>query len=568
MLQVAHIVAFGLATLGCLVATWRVRRISHAETRYGLAGLLVFSAVWALGELTLFVDLPVAVTEVAYQVGLVAGLATVGAWLYFCSAYSGQRYHREPVFRRAALAVFLGISALKLTNPVHGLYFTAERAATPFPHTDIQLLELHLVATLLAYSLAAVGFYMLFQLFVESDIRTTGLAALVSLTGLPVVLNLAGFLVLPQLVASNYEPLGVAAFAIGALYLAEDTFESARWTAHQQVIDRIDEGIIIVDEDDIVREFNTAARRLFPALEAEASFDDVTAERRGQAGSEPEGAVSWDDQAEILSFEQDGETQYYVLSETALTVGPHSVGRAVVTTDVTQVERQRRELRRQAEQLDGFAAAVAHELRNTLTIADANLALIREALEQGRVDEATEMVGTVGDANDRMTEIVGDLTTLARLSQSVTDPSPLQFGQATEQAFGSVDTGDLTLRVEGDGRVRADETRVDELVKNATRLAGTLEASELVVGVRDGEIRVQVRGDSLQFDDTEGLFEYGSAVPTSEAGMCGPNIRTLARAHGWEVSAEGLRSGGIEVVIDGVTVERLATESHGDRIPE
>lgn len=323
-----------------------------------------------------------------------------------------------------------------------------------------------------------------------------------------------------------------------------------------------------MDEEDIVRDCNAAARSLLPELSVDTPVDAAMPNTEPAGTDGRADASGWTGRSEILSFDRDGRTRYYAVNETELTVGPHSVGRAVVITDVTQVERQRRELKRQAEQLDGFAAAVAHELRNTLTIADANLALVSEALEQGRAVEATEMVETISEANARMTEIVGDLTTLARLSQSVTDPPLIQFAPAVERAYGAVDAGDVTLHVEGDGQVRADETRVQELVRNAARLAVMTGASELVTEIRDGEIRVEVRGESMTVTDTEGLFEYGAAVPTAEAGMCGPNIQTLARAHGWEVTAGPLQSGGIEVVITGVAVDHLTAEASGDRVAE
>jgi len=561
MLRVAHVAAFALASGGCFLAVWQVRDLPHAETRYGLYGLCATSGLWALGQLVTFLDVSLPVARVAYQIGLVAGLATIGAWLYFCSAYTGQTYHRRPLYRRTALGAFLGISLLKLTNAIHGQYFTVERVTAPFPHAGVQLLELHYGVTVLAYSLTAVGFYMLFQLFIDSEIRTTGLAALVSLTAVPVVLDVLGQLAVPGLVASNYEPLGVAAFAVGTLYLAEDTLEQVRWTSHQQIIDRIDEGIIVVSDDHVICDYNEAAGRIFPDLTTGTRLDgNITGAVSSHDVSD---SPAWADGSGILEREQEGGRRYYLVNNTDLTIGPHRVGRALVVTDVTTVENQRRELERQSEQLDGFAAAVAHELRNMLTIADSNLTLVSEAIGSGDIEEARATIGKVNDANQRMTDIVGDLTTLARLSQTVTDPPTVQFGPTVRGAYAAVDSGDLTLTVEGDGEVRADETRLSELVRNATQLAAKTGASTLRVTLAAGEIRLWIDSDAIAECDLDRLLEYGTAVPHAEAGMLGPNIRTLAWAHGWEVSAVHEGEEGVLIVITGVTVDRLEPGTAG-----
>jgi hypothetical protein len=154
-----------------------------------------------------------------------------------------------------------------------------------------------------------------------------------------------------------------------------------------------------------------------------------------------------------------------------------------------------------------------------------------------------------------MTDIVGDLSTLARLSQTVRDPSPIQFAETVERAYATIDTGGLALSVEGDGRLRADGTRLSELVRNATHLAVETDASELVVALTDGALRLRIDGGSVAREDVDGLFEYGTPIPHGEAGMFGPNIQTLARAHGWEVSAVTDDQSGIRIEITGITVD-------------
>jgi len=550
LLEWAHFAGFGFGCVGCLLACWRARLITHRETRLGLYGLFLTSSLWAGAYLVTFVTRSLALATAAYQVGLIAGLATVGAWLYFCSAYTGNDYHRQPAYRRAGLAAFLGISAVKLTNQVHGLYFSIEMVETPFPHADVALLDFHWLVTVFAYALTAVGFYMLLELFVESRVSTRGLLFLVGLTALPVLVDVLGVLGLSAVVATNYEPLGVAAFALGTLYITEDTFERVRWTGHRQVLDELDEAILLLDETGQIYQHNTAAETLFPSVDTADSIEGLVPETE-RIGNE-EMASDWVDEAELMAFERDETTSYYLLRETELTVGPHLVGRAVVLTDVTQVERQRRELERRSDQLEGFAAAVAHELRNSLTIIEGNLTVVSESIDADEIRAGTEVLERISAATTRMSNAVEDLTTIGQLSQPVTDPKPYSFQTVVTEALGAADTASLTLSVEGEGEVRVERMRLTELLRNAVRLATETDATKLALCLRDGGFVVRMDGESLGDSDTEALFEYGTPIPHANAGMLGPNIRSLARTHGWDVSARTPEDGGIVITVSGV----------------
>lgn len=163
--RAAYVTAFGLAALASWASVPRARQITDRDTRQGLTWLLLTSGGWAAAHVA-FLLVPGTQLKVAlYQAGLVVGIAAVGPWLYFCSAYTGRSLHRSRLIRRVAVGVFLVLVAVKLTNPWHGLYFQASPVATPFPHLAVENQLLHWLAMGLAYSLAAVGYFMLFERF-------------------------------------------------------------------------------------------------------------------------------------------------------------------------------------------------------------------------------------------------------------------------------------------------------------------------------------------------------------------------------------------------------------------
>jgi signal transduction histidine kinase len=123
-----YVAAFGTAAVACLASLARLSAIEDAGTRRGLAGLLVTSALWALAHVV-FLPVPVeAVRLAAYYAGLVAGFAAVGAWLYFCSAYTGrmvlvnditrkERYRRQIEAQNERLDQLAGVISHDLRNP-------------------------------------------------------------------------------------------------------------------------------------------------------------------------------------------------------------------------------------------------------------------------------------------------------------------------------------------------------------------------------------------------------------------------------------------------------------------
>ena len=547
LLQIAHVSVFAFVSVSCLAALAWVRKLSSAEVRYGLYGLFVASALWAAGQLILFLNPPLAVARAGYYVALVAGLTTVSAWLYFCSAYAGHEYHRIPRYRYGLLAVFLGIILLKLTNPIHGQYFNIQLVQTPFPHPKPQLLELHAAVEVFAYSAVAVGFYMLFELFQSSDISTRGLGALVGLTAAPVLLNLLAELGVTALIANSYEPLGVAMFAVGTLVLADEQFEDVRWSAEKQLLNQINEGVLIIDESGLVRDFNASAEELFPSVRSGCPLEAVSSALAADGG--PEAGVNAD--SRILAIDRDGETLYYLLNRTPLVIGPDLSASALVVSNVTKVEKQRRELRRQSEQLEGFSAAVAHELRNTLTIASSNVTLLSGALANGNVDDAEQMLDRIRGANGRMIDIVDDLSTLARLSQTTTAMESVWLSDIVEEARNTAEAKTLAVTVETDGYIRVDKTRTTELLRNALEVGAEIDAEQLEILVADGSITFDYTVTELPAFDNDDFLEYGEAVPHAEAGMYGPNIQALARAQGWTVTVEQ-QDNGFWLVLSGV----------------
>lgn len=536
-LQLAYIMVFSLTALACFGAIAPARdRIDDPDTRWGLLSLLATSGLWASFHVGRLLAPTPPLKIIFYMLGLTTGLATIGCWLYFCSAYTNESYHHQSAYRWGALLVFGAIVAVKLTNPLHGLYFSTTTDLAPFPHLVINLHVMHWIVTGLAYALSAIGFYMLFDCFADSHHATRRLYLLVALAGLPVVFDLIGYIHPGAIITLNYEPIGVGLFAIGVLYFADGRFVAVQIFGREQLFDELDDAIVLLDADNIIQDANDAAIELYPTLAGATGrpLDDVVPRLPADLAF---------DATQVIERAGDEATRYYLLSSVRLAAGQTAVGRALVLTDITDVERQRRQLTQQRDQLDDFAEAITHELRNNVGIVQGYLDVAETRLDPDGDPAVREAVETAADSADRMTDIVTDLAMLARLGRPVEEPTSVDVAGLAWAAWREVapdgGTGDgYELSIEADVTVIGDEARVGRLFENLFRFVLATGANSVEVVQTGGELVVMGDGESLSEREVEGAFTYGEAVPDAETGMMLPVVRTLAEAHGWEVTVD------------------------------
>jgi signal transduction histidine kinase len=537
LLQTTYVVVFGVAALGCLAALPRARQIEDRGTRLGLLGLLAGSSGWAASHALLFLGPSPGLSRLIYLGGLILGFSTVFSWLYFCSAYTGRVYHRKRLPLALGGALFLGVAAVKLTNPLHRQYFTAEFVTTPFPHLEIQQQLFHWLVTGLSYSLAAVGLFMLFELVLEADQDTRPLGLLAGVTVLPVVFDVTAY-ALPGLVNVIHAPLGVAAFAVGVLYVFDERFLTV------QVASEVDGPLVFLDGEDRIREFTVDAERLLPGLASHRGDPIETVPALADATGE---------ETTVLDFEVDGDRRHFLATTREFPVGQTDVDRLLLFSEVTDLERQRRELGRHNAQLEAFAGGLRHELLNATQIVLGHIQTAEAMLDEDP-SRARDSLSTAAERSRGMAATINDIASVARQGQTVGDIDTLDFRTVVRAAYGRHDTGDLSLVVEGDGTIRADERRLYSLFERAVEFALRNDATALTVRLTDTGFTIADDGTRPPDENLDRVFDYDGAVPTAKVGMALPTLKTLARTHGWTVRADADYTEGVRVVVDGVTV--------------
>jgi two-component sensor histidine kinase len=529
--KIVYLVVFGVAAVACFHQLRRTARIPDDDTRWGMFWLLVASGLWASSQVA-YLLLPTAQLKVgAYIVGLVVGFATIGPWLYFCSAYTGRSLHRVPGIRRAAVALFLFVTAIKVTNPLHHLYFRTQVEAEPFVHLAVSHGTLHWIAMGLAYALATVGYFMLTELFWRVGRDARPLFVLVGLTALPVGLDVLG-LATPLLIDIAYEPLGVAIFAVGTLTLFLDRFQTVRIAAEG------DDAVIILDEDSRVRDFNKEAKSLFPGIDPGAKLDEVAPALAADRGP-----------GNVLRLSRPGGPRFYEVAANPFTTDHARLGKILTLTDVTERRQNRKELERQNERLENFASVVSHDLRNPLNVARGHLELARE-------EGSDEHLDAIASAHDRMETLIEDILTLARQGQPIDAYETVDLATVARRSWDSVEHDAATLSVEESIEFNADPDRLQQLLENLMRNAITHGGA--TVEIRIGQLSdragffVADDGVGIPEADREEVFDSGFTTEPDGTGFGLAIVAEIVEAHGWQIEVTESDVGGARFEIVGV----------------
>ena len=525
-----YLAAFVLAAAGCFWGAYRARSFETPVIRRPLTLLLALTGVWGLATVPLLLPVPEAVMYASYFLGLGVGISTVVVWLWFCSAYAGHTYHLDRRLQLVAAGLVGAILTLKATNPLHRAYFEPTVATDPFVHFAPEVGALYWTITALAYVGSGVGLYLLFETYHESALETRNVAVLTLAIGLPVVPKLLSTWWPESLLLLYYEPIGAAVFAVGVVTVARERFVAVHVPARRQLPDQLPDLVFLTDADGRIVDYNESAECVFPDLP----------ERVGDPFSAIAPRVA-DAEGATVELDRDGDPRSYRIDRRQITLGDEAVGHATVLSDVTELEAQRRNLRRQTEHVREVSEAVAHELRNPIAILLGNLRVVEEqrADDAGAPDAGDASGGPLRaaiEAAERIDVVTDDFIDILRYGTPITETGERPLEAILADAWHG-DTAALTLEGVGEASVVADRTRCAELFRLLFRLHRERGATTVRVR-RDGADALVVDSDGEPFstDTPEQLFKYGREAGEGSRVLLA-NAWTLATLHGWSIAA-------------------------------
>lgn len=251
----------------------------------------------------------------------------------------------------------------------------------------------------------------------------------------------------------------------------------------------------------------------------------------------------------------------------------------VVHLDITDRKLAELEVERKASRLQNVASILSHDLRNPLAVA--------LGYAQMLIDEsiATERLGRIVDALERMDDIVSNALILAR-NDSVTEWDTVNLDAQAENAWAHVKTTDESLIVADSVAFEADLDLLSHILENLFRNAvehgstnnrtapddgaehETHDETPLTVTVGTftddvGRIGFYVEDDGVGIpaDERGDVFDDGYTTAAEGTGFGLSIVSQTIDAHGWCLELTESESGGARFEITGIEPEPKMTSS-------
>ena len=219
-----------------------------------------------------------------------------------------------------------------------------------------------------------------------------------------------------------------------------------------------------------------------------------------------------------------------------------------IARDITERKQQERQLRRQNERLDEFATVVSHDLRNPLNTAQGRIELAEQDCDSDHLSKAENSI-------DRSLALIDDMLTLARAGEQTSDVEPVDVADLALTSWEQVETGEASIDAQTSTRVRADRSRLRQLLENLFRNAVEHGGDTVTVTVGDLPTGFFVADDGggIPEEKREDVFESGYSTAEEGTGFGLSIVREIAEAHDWRIRVTESSNGGARFEITGIS---------------
>lgn len=208
---------------------------------------------------------------------------------------------------------------------------------------------------------------------------------------------------------------------------------------------------------------------------------------------------------------------------------------------------RKEELERQNDRLDQFASLVSHDLRNPLTVAQGRIELARESADSPHLDKAAKAI-------NRSLDLIEDMLSLARAGRHVSEKETVELEALVESCWNTVDTAEATIESDIDRSVRADRSRLQQLVENLIRNAVDHGGEDVTIRIGplpDGFF-IEDDGPGIPPEEREQVFESEYSTAEKGTGFGLSIVQHVVESHGWNIQVTESADGGARFEISGV----------------
>jgi PAS domain S-box-containing protein len=550
------------------VLTWQRRPKNGART---LTGVMVGLVIWNLGFLGQTLPLGFAFQRAVIPVNYLGVTITVMMTFLLGLEYAGF----EGWVNRKTVALLLVEPILTVSmsaiNP-YGLFFSLDPTKPLYNGMAVSYDIAFFVHTLYSYVLlGSAVVFVLYRTYRSGELyQRQGIAIMIAILA-PLTANglwIAGF---TSSVAQSpgFAITGIALF-VGLFRLR---LVDVAPVARAIVMDEIDAGVVVLDDDDVLVDINPVATEML-GLDDEQVIGRPIAELVRPELLSRFDSDEIDDEVEVST---PAGRRFIQVRATSFSAGlidsEEAYGRVFLLNDITERRERERKLRRQNEHLDEFASLVSHDLRNPLSVAEGFLEMGLEELDDETVEDH---LAYVEQSHDRMGNIIDDVLTLARQGQQLTERTPVELAELAADTWKGVETDDATLEVQSRRTVMGDRRRLRHVFENLFRNAVDHGPADVTVRVQDVSpdsqdplsaergFAVEDDGPGIPEDERDDVLESGYTTADDGTGLGLSIVASVVEAHGWDVSVAESPEGGARFVVTGVG---QSTSQDGDSGP-
>lgn len=204
-------------------------------------------------------------------------------------------------------------------------------------------------------------------------------------------------------------------------------------------------------------------------------------------------------------------------------------------------------LSEQSTQVEELARVVSHDLRNPLNIAQGQVKLLEDSIQ--------ETVQQIDTAHQRMDTIIEQMLELARVDEPVIDPPVIALLECVEEAWRLVPTDTATLAAGfEDAWIAADRDRLANLLENLFRNAVEHggEGVTIEVGTMETGFYVADDGPGIPASERDAVFDPGYSTDSKGTGFGLSIVRRITEAHRWQVQVTDSDAGGARFEFRGI----------------
>ncbi|WP_380678488.1 PAS domain S-box protein [Salinigranum sp. GCM10025319] len=222
-----------------------------------------------------------------------------------------------------------------------------------------------------------------------------------------------------------------------------------------------------------------------------------------------------------------------------------------ILRDVTSRVETETELTHQNERLDMFTRIVSHDLKTPLSVLEGSLTLAEETGDPEHFERCRRTI-------DRMRVLIDELYGLAQAGRTIADHEPVALPDVIQDAWETVVSDDVQLRIETEQTIMGDPGRLQQLLVNLFQnAADEAETTTITVGSLDDGFFVEDDGPGIAESARGTVFETGHSTKSEGSGFGLTIVKEIARAHEWELDVTDGRNGGARFEVSNVTmVER------------